>query len=54
MPRSTSSGHMTLIQSRLNIDATSWRCIDNEAKLYKRHLLPAGPDLIIGYMYVVL
>ena len=22
------SGHMTLIQRRLNVDATSWRCID--------------------------
>ena len=32
---------MTLIQRRLNVDATSWRCIDFEPTLYKRHV-PAG------------
>ena len=32
---------MTLIQRRLNVDATSWRCIDVEPTLYKRHV-PAG------------
>ena len=34
---------MTLIhvQTRLNIDAKSWRCIDVEPTLYKRHV-PAG------------
>ena len=26
--------HMTLIQRRLNVDATSWRCIDVEATFY--------------------
>ena len=36
-----SSGHMTFIQRRLNVDATSWRCIDVEATLYWRHA-PAG------------
>ena len=35
------SGHMTLIQRRLNVDATSWRCIDVEPTLYKRYV-PAG------------
>ena len=35
------SRHMTLIQRRLNVDATSWRCIDVEPTLYKRHV-PAG------------
>ena len=37
------SGHMTLIQRRLNVDATSWRCIDVEPTLYKRQV-PAGND----------
>ena len=32
------SGHMTLKQRRLNVDATSWRCIDVEPTLYKRHV----------------
>ena len=32
---------MTLIQRRLNVDATAWRCIDAEPTLYKRHV-PAG------------
>ena len=35
------SRHMTLIQRRLNVDATSWRCIDVDATLCKRHV-PAG------------
>ena len=35
------SKHMTLIQPRLNVDATSWRCIDVELTLHKRHV-PAG------------
>ena len=35
------SEHMTFIQRRLNIDATSWRCIDVEATLYRSHV-PAG------------
>ena len=43
---SVSAGHspsrqMTFIQRRLNVDATSGRCIDVEATLYKRHV-PAG------------
>ena len=29
------------MQRQLNVDATSWRCIDVEATLYKRHV-PAG------------
>ena len=32
---------MTFIQRRLNVDATSWRCIDVEATLYRR-LVSAG------------
>ena len=32
---------MTLITRRLNVDATSWRCIDVEPTLYKSHV-PAG------------
>ena len=36
-----SNGHMTFIQRRLNVDATSWRCIDVEATLYW-HNVPAG------------
>ena len=32
---------MTLKQRRLNVDATSWRCIDIEPTLYKRHV-PIG------------
>ena len=35
---------MALIQRRLNVDATSWRCIDVEPTLYKRHV-PAGKFL---------
>ena len=47
---------MTLIQRRLNVDATSRRCIDVEPTLYKRHV-PAGIALaetsiqITRYMY---
>ena len=40
--KTTPSSHMAFIQRRLNIDATSWRCIDVEATFYKRHV-PAGP-----------
>ena len=35
------SGHATLRQRRVNVDAISWRCIDVDATLYKRHV-PAG------------
>ena len=35
------SALMTFIQRRLNVGATSWRCIDVEPTLYKRHV-PAG------------
>ena len=38
------SRHMTFIQHCLNIDATSRRCIDVEATLYKRHV-SAGDGL---------
>ena len=31
------SGHMASIQRHLNVDATSWRCIDIEVTLYRRH-----------------
>ena len=37
----TPSWHMMFIQRRLNVDATSWRCIDIEATLCKHHA-PAG------------
>ena len=39
------SRHMTSIQCRVNVDATSWRCIDVETTLYKRHV-PAGMTVI--------
>ena len=32
------SRHMTFIQRRLNVDATSRRCIDVEATLYRHHV----------------
>ena len=32
---------MTFRQCRINVDTTSWRCIDLNATLYKRHV-PAG------------
>ena len=35
------SGHMTFIQSRVNVNATLWNCIDVNASFYKRHV-PAG------------
>ena len=38
---SQASGHMTLVQRRFNVDATSWRCIDVQPTLYKHHV-PAG------------
>ena len=28
----------TLRQRRINVDATSWRCIDVDTALYKRHV----------------
>ena len=34
----TPSGHTMFIQC-LNVDATSWRCIEVEATLYRRHVL---------------
>ena len=34
----TPSRHMTSIQRRLNVDATSWRCIDVESTLHRRHV----------------
>ena len=44
---------MTLIQRRLNVDATSWRSIDVEPTLYKRHV-PAGITYrcIVQFVYV--
>ena len=33
--------HMMFIQRRLNVDATSWRCIDVGVMLYIRHV-PGG------------
>ena len=39
---------MTFIQRRINVDATSWRCIDVEATLCKRHVLAGHmPDQIV-------
>ena len=35
------SRQVTLRQRRINVDATSWRCIDVDTTLYKRHV-PAG------------
>ena len=32
------SGHITILQRRFNVNETSWRCIDVEATLYKRHV----------------
>ena len=32
-------------QRRINVDATSWRCIDVDATLYTRHV-PAGPRFV--------
>ena len=37
------SWNMTSIQRRLNVDATSWRCIDVEAMLYRRHVSAGFP-----------
>ena len=45
------SRHMTFIQRRLNVDATSWRCIDVEQTLYKRHV-PAGQKLNGGWHFI--
>ena len=45
---STPSWHMTFIQLRLNVDATSWPCIDIEATLCKRHV-SAGTIIIIWW-----
>ena len=39
---------MTLIQRRLNVDATSWRCIDVEPTMYKRYVT-AGSVCVILY-----
>ena len=36
---------MTFIQGRINVDATSRRCIDVDATLYKPHV-PAGQDYL--------
>ena len=30
------SGHLTVIERRINVDATSWRCIDVDTTLFKR------------------
>ena len=35
------SRHAKLRQRRINVDATSWRCVDVDVTLYKRHV-PAG------------
>ena len=42
------SGHATLRQRRINVDATSWRCIDVDATLYKRHM-PAGNLFVLRF-----
>ena len=38
---------MTFIQCRIDVDATSWRCIDVYATLYKRHV-PAGLSITVA------
>ena len=43
------SRHMALIQRRLNVDATSWRCIDVEPTLYKYHV-PTGVHINEKYL----
>ena len=35
---SNPSGHMTFIQRRINVDATSWRCMDVNATMYKGYV----------------
>ena len=40
------SRQMTLIQCRLKVDATLWRCIDIEPTLHKRHV-PAGFTFVL-------
>ena len=42
------SRHMTLIQRRLNVSATSWHCIDVEPTLHKRHV-PAGTNFYAAW-----
>ena len=44
------SGHITFIQRRLNVDATSWRCIDVEATLYRRHVSAGMFTYIPNYL----
>ena len=41
---------MAFIQRRLNVDATSWRCIDVEATLYRRHV-SAGLYLVFAFRF---
>ena len=38
MKSSDPNEHKTFLQCHLNVDATSWRCIDVQATLYKRHV----------------
>ena len=35
------NGHKIIIQRRINVDATSWRCIDLNATLYKHGVTSA-------------
>ena len=42
---------MTLLQRRLNVDATSWRCIDVEPMLYKCYV-PAGVPASVAQLDV--
>ena len=46
------SRHMTSIQRRLNVDATSRRCIDVETTLYRRHV-SAGYSLFLSLTKLV-
>ena len=42
---------MTFIQRRFNVDATSWRCINVEATLYRRHVSAGGDVAHIINLY---
>ena len=43
--RFEASGHMALIQRHINVDATSWRCIDVDTTLFQS-FVPTGMRLV--------
>ena len=47
------SRHMTSIQRRLNVNATSWRYIDIETTLYKRYVPAGHMTAICGAFFIV-